>query len=116
MTPTRIQRKRTKGWTAPLDEQGRKPIYVGRGSRWGNPWHITRHGQEWRVEGPDGVRRYDSWAVARLYAVTHYRAALVGNPGMVETVRAGLAGRTLMCWCPEGSLCHGDDLLTIANQ
>lgn len=33
--PTRIQRKRTKGWTMPENT-----IYVGRGSAWGNPFKL----------------------------------------------------------------------------
>lgn len=35
MKPKRIQRKRTKGWRMPPNT-----IYVGRPSRWGNPWEI----------------------------------------------------------------------------
>lgn len=31
--PTRIQRKRTKGWKMPEGA-----IYVGRPTQWGNPW------------------------------------------------------------------------------
>ena len=27
-----------------------------------------------------------------------------------------LAGRDLMCWCPEGQPCHADVLLAIANS
>ncbi len=41
--PTRIHRSRKKGARQPLDELGRKPVYVGRGrksnpSKWGNPF------------------------------------------------------------------------------
>ncbi len=31
-------------------------------------------------------------------------------------VRRDLAGRDLMCWCPEGFPCHGDVLLEVANS
>lgn len=34
-TPTRIQRRRTKGWKAPEGA-----LYVGRGSKWGNPFYV----------------------------------------------------------------------------
>ena len=34
-TPVRIQRKRIKGWRAP-----KGAVYVGRGSRWGNPFVV----------------------------------------------------------------------------
>ena len=35
MAPKRIQRQRTKGWRMP-----KGAIYVGRPSRWGNPWPV----------------------------------------------------------------------------
>lgn len=35
MSPVRVQRKRTKGWRMPEGA-----VYVGRGSRWGNPYRI----------------------------------------------------------------------------
>ena len=34
-TPNRIQRRRLKGWRMP-----KGAIYVGRGSRWGNPYRV----------------------------------------------------------------------------
>ena len=33
--PTRVWRKRTAGWRMPANT-----VYVGRGSRWGNPFKI----------------------------------------------------------------------------
>lgn len=35
MSPVRVQRKRTKGWRMPEGA-----VYVGRGSKWGNPYRI----------------------------------------------------------------------------
>jgi hypothetical protein len=35
--PIRIQRKRTKGWKLPPNT-----VYVGRGSKWGNPFKIYK--------------------------------------------------------------------------
>ena len=54
MSPQRIQRKRTKGWRKPDNT-----IYVGRGSKWGNPFVIGQaqvrtpglDGSEWEHEG-----------------------------------------------------------------
>lgn len=37
MTPQRIQRKRTKGWKMPENT-----VYVGRPSKWGNPFTIGK--------------------------------------------------------------------------
>lgn len=48
--PARVQRRRTAGWSAPLDALGRKPVYVGRGTRWGNPWVVARTRSGWVVE------------------------------------------------------------------
>lgn len=33
--PRRIQRKRTKGWKMPENT-----VYVGRPTKWGNPWRV----------------------------------------------------------------------------
>lgn len=93
----RIQRKRTKGWRMPEGV-----VYVGRGSKWGNPW---------RVE--DGMSAHG--------AVWRYRDAVVGLlpfakvPGSKE-VRSELAGRDLACWCRLDQPCHADVLLVVANS
>ena len=96
--PTRIQRRRTKGWRAPEGA-----VYVGRGSKWGNPWRVK-----------DGMSARG--------AVWRYRDAVTGRlPGVwpwhptIDEIRADLAGRNLMCWCPLGQPCHADVLLEIAN-
>ena len=36
--PERIQRRRTRGWTMPPGA-----VYVGRPTRWGNPWIVGAH-------------------------------------------------------------------------
>jgi len=54
MSPVRVQRKRTKGWRMPEGA-----VYVGRGSRWGNPFKVGEtqirmpalNGGEWEREG-----------------------------------------------------------------
>lgn len=45
-TPTRIQRQRTKGWRAPEGS-----VYVGRPSRWGNPFKFGTKSALMRVPG-----------------------------------------------------------------
>lgn len=53
-TPKRIQRRRTKGWRMPAGA-----VYVGRGSRWGNPFVLGEaqvripalDGSDWEREG-----------------------------------------------------------------
>lgn len=96
MNPQRIQRRRTKGWRMP-----ESAIYVGRGSKWGNPW---------RVEDGMSVKG----------AVWRYRDAAEGRlpfakvPG-VDEIRSELAGRDLACWCSLDKACHADVLLELAN-
>jgi hypothetical protein len=75
-----------------------KAVYVGRPSRWGNPYRVGVHGT------PETcvrlfVLRYEDNAV--------YRAE----------VRTALAGKDLACWCPlDGQPCHADVLLRWANE
>lgn len=47
--PARIQRRRTKGWTKPEGA-----VYVGRGTRWGNPWAYGTRNALARVPALDG--------------------------------------------------------------
>lgn len=71
-------------------------VYVGRPSRWGNPFKI----------GPDGDRAE---------VIAKYRAFLDLNPSLRALARQELAGRDLVCWCaPEP--CHADVLLEVAND
>lgn len=100
-SPTRIQRKRTKGWKMPADT-----VYVGRPSRWGNPYN-------WR----DGVEiGNEAWAKG--VAVDLYGEWLRKGRGPSaptdEEIR-GLRGKNLACWCREDEPCHADVLLQLAN-
>lgn len=115
----RIQRKRTAGWRAP---EGAK--YVGRGTRFGNPWKIEKAGDHWNVTW-SGVARYEPpngaytvpcayESTARQEAVRYYREHLRAHPDLVETARRMLAGHDLMCWCRPGQDCHADVLLAVA--
>ena len=104
-TPRRIQRKRTKGWTKPEGA-----ISVARPSQWGNPFRI---GQPFRfVENGELVIGVVGNHEA---AVKLFRRYIDARPDHQEMIRAELAGKTLMCWCPEGQPCHADVLLEVAN-
>ena len=134
--PRRIQRRRIKGWRAPDGA-----VYVGRGSKWGNPCTQVRmpalDGSEWEREGRlgktsgqyHGFRHPDGTTTSHLVldatreqAVAMYQAWLDDRPSLVEAARAELAGRDLMCWCPlvddNGAAvpCHADLLLQVANE
>lgn len=109
--PVRVQRRRVKGWRMPEGA-----VYVGRGSRWGNPF-------DWRegVEAGGGGERGVAWArgvsVDLFGEWFHYPARFPDKPVPPTSVdvRAALAGKTLACWCPDGQPCHADFLLQIAN-
>lgn len=121
MTPKRIQRKRTKGWKMPEGA-----IYVGRPTKWGNPFVAYR-------DGHDG---YDPHSVGPEIAVASYRRMLSSEGTVcsipvtrwpkgkipaesmwikIEDIKRELRGKDLACWCPLDQPCHADVLLEIAN-
>ena len=72
-------------------------VYIGRPSRWGNPFRL----------GVDGDRQ----------AVVQKFREFVMEPGQAklrERARQELRGKTLGCWCAPLS-CHGDVWEEIAN-
>lgn len=121
MTTQRIQRRRTAGWTAPLDPQGRRPVYVGRNTRWGNPWTITETKTGWTItrdwRGGWDIKptEHPTREAAHKVAADLYREWLATNTDLTARAKEGLAGRTLMCWCPKTQPCHADVLLDVAN-
>lgn len=137
--PKRIQRKRTKGWRMPEGA-----VYVGRGSRWGNPFKVERvtpwprwaGTAPWQIVTPDGrawdydenrkpIVGRDAADRARHRAAVGGAVALfqmhVGPMGNYEyddealAALRGLADHDLACWCPLDQPCHADVLLELAN-
>jgi hypothetical protein len=74
-------------------------IYVGRPTKWGNPYKVGT--------GHHTVEE----------AVTLYRRALIAGSLSFTTddVRRELKGKDLACWCKPGAPCHADALLAVAN-
>ncbi|WP_082083840.1 DUF4326 domain-containing protein [Gordonia sihwensis] len=131
--PKRIQRKRVKGYRMPAGT-----IYVGRPTKWGNPFGVVREGGFMWVE-PGGTRivcstdratnmrerhqeavdLYRAWmadsqcrpmvANGRFSGTLYYNQGVLG--GDLETLR----GHDLACWCPLDLPCHADVLLELAN-
>jgi hypothetical protein len=91
--PRRIQCSRQHPWqTMP------KAVYVGRPSRWGNPYRVGVHGT--------------AEACVRLFVLRYAENAVYR-----AEVRLALAGKDLACWCPlDGQPCHADVLLRWANE
>jgi hypothetical protein len=71
-------------------------VYVGRPSKWGNPFRIGVHGD-------------------RSTVIERYRAWLLANPSLRRAVRRELAGKDLVCWCAPLA-CHADVLMEVANE
>ncbi len=69
-------------------------IYIGRPSKWGNPFVI----------GKDGTREE---------VVAKYKTSITSNPRLLRDIRE-LRGRILGCWCKPHA-CHGDVLAELAN-
>lgn len=113
MSPQRVQRRRTEGWRMPAGA-----IYVGRGTRWGNPWIVHAHTLRC---GPGLADCPTSIAYSCADAVQKYRHSvlypLVGQPPVPtpDEIRVELRGHDLACWCPLDQPCHADVLLELAN-
>lgn len=121
--PERIQRRMSAGWRAPLDTEGRPPVYVGRPGPFGNPHRVVfrKDTGGWHVRHVEsafdaGVGAFASKSEAARLAVAQFRHGLERNPELQARTRAELADRNLMCWCKTTDPCHADVLLDFANQ
>lgn len=122
--PQRIQRRRVAGWRMPEGA-----VYVGRPTRWGNPFTVMNaHRQGWLVwddrdrfglvnftTSNGYVASFDTHAEARREAVKRYRKWLRSSQYRVTDLAPLLRGRDLVCWCPLDQPCHADVLLAVAN-
>jgi hypothetical protein len=70
-------------------------VYIGRPSKWGNPFVITREDQRAKV-------------------VEQYREYLLASPELMAALPE-LRGKTLGCWCAPLA-CHGDVLAELADK
>jgi hypothetical protein len=70
-------------------------VYIGRPSKWGNPFEI----------GKDGNRQD---------VIEKYRAWIMMQPDLLSQVHT-LKGKILGCWCAPLP-CHGDVLVDLASK
>jgi hypothetical protein len=70
-------------------------VYIGRPSKWGNPFVIGEHG-------------------SRAEVIEQYRIYLQSHPDLVDAAQRELKGKVLGCWCAPLA-CHGEILAGIAN-
>lgn len=105
--PQRIQRRRIKGWRMPEGA-----IYVGRPSKWGNPWVVGLAG----ISAAEAVRCYREWldkgAPSTVFGWSVENFSERGQ-AILDALDA-LRGHDLVCWCPLDQPCHADVLLALA--
>lgn len=70
-------------------------VYIGRPSKWGNPFQIGRDGNREQV-----IEKYHQW--------------ILKNPDLLACLPE-LKGMVLGCWC-KPLPCHGDVLIELANK
>lgn len=70
--------------------------YIGRPSKWGNPYIIGKDGTREEV-----IEKYEEWVRS--------------SPTMIRALHQ-LDGKVLGCWCPPGVPCHGDVLLKLMKE
>lgn len=69
-------------------------VYIGRGSKWGNPFIIGIHGDRREV-------------------IRKYREYIVDNHKLLDSLEE-LKGKTLVCFCAPQA-CHGDILCELVE-
>lgn len=133
----RIQRKCTKGWKMPPNT-----VYVGRGSKWGNPFRVVQyHDKKWAIK-TDGSERYTTILINNTHATYNTKEEATKDAikcytlsltpythdngdnlidfymsiAQVEHIKYYLKGKNLACWCDINEMCHADILLDIANK
>lgn len=132
--PTRVQRTRPRK----KGERGipAGAVYVGRGSRWGNPFKVVSiaGGRFQVIDTGDRSRSLreepqitDEALYARVMATRLFElhttplGLYAYTSADLDDARRLLGGRDLACWCPlpepgETDYCHAAHLLTIANE
>ena len=70
-------------------------VYIGRPSKWGNPFPLGQH-------------------LSRAEVVSKYEEHIKASPELMAALPE-LRGKDLVCWCAPLA-CHGDVLLRLANE
>jgi hypothetical protein len=71
-------------------------VYIGRPSKWGNPFKIGRDGSRHEV-----IHKYRVWILA--------------NSQLIKQIPLEIRGNTLGCWCKPYD-CHGDVLTELTDK
>ena len=87
-----------KVWNRKQRDCPKDAVYVGRPSKWGNPFKIGLHGTREQV-----ITKYRE----------HILKCIHDNPSVFDL--SELRGKDLACWC-HPQPCHADVLLELANK
>ena len=112
-------------------------VYVGRPSRWGNPWPIEHPAMPWLalllgLNGDAAGRRNAAVTLHRLWLTDALPFPATGGIELGFASNAAamylrdftlppkphvteLRGKDLVCWCPPAEPCHADVLLELAS-
>jgi len=71
-------------------------VYIGRPTKWGNPFKIGRDGSRQEV-------------------IHKYKDMIIANAQLFKQIHVELKGKTLGCWCKPDP-CHGDVLAELADR
>jgi len=136
--PVRVQRSRQHKQVSP---NGLPIAYVGRGTRWGNPFRLVQYSDgKWSVK-TDGSERgkellikhchavYETKNAAAIDAINCYNFWLLPDThregsmsdfyqslAQIDDAVISLKGKNLSCWCKLNEKCHADLLLELANK
>ncbi|WP_348042522.1 DUF4326 domain-containing protein [Devosia sp.] len=87
---------------------------VSRPGRWGNPFVIAEIAEAESIDAiaaqVEAVSRFERWMNGTLAPELS-----PGPPLDRAEIRRHLAGRNLACWCKQGTPCHANILIDIAN-
>jgi len=75
-------------------KQKKYDIYIGRGSKWGNPFTVGSYGRT------SSILKYKEW--------------IERQPNLLKDIKE-LKGKVLGCWC-RPLACHGDILAKLADN
>jgi len=114
LMPKRIQRRRTKGWRLPANTK-----CVDRSTKFGNPFTV-QNCREAGYQGTDEELKRRCVEAFRVWLGPNWRENWDGGEsehrrGAILASLPTLRGKDLACFCQEGTACHGDVLIELAN-
>ncbi len=120
--PVRVQRRRVKDWKKPPNT-----IYVGRGSKWGNPIKLIGDQILIDVSYRDPNSKWKYYSKGNNVDVVQLYEALFRDSFTDHNLQywsdyfkcldlSELMGKNLMCYCSLDNVCHADVLLKLSNR